>query len=49
MASLTSSPLFITKPLASLKWFSPEPPDIPQFMLDKLEELTRWEKAEGET
>jgi hypothetical protein len=35
--------------MAPLKWFSPESSDIPQFMLDELEEGTEWEKIEGET
>jgi hypothetical protein len=35
--------------MASLKWFGPESLDVPQFMLDELEEGTQWEKIEGET
>jgi hypothetical protein len=45
----TSSPLLIGVLPGPLKWFDPKSPNIRQFMLDKLEECTRWEKIEGET
>jgi hypothetical protein len=45
----TLPPLLVTKPLPQLRWFGLESMDVPQFMLDDMEERARWERIEGET
>jgi hypothetical protein len=45
----TPPPHLVAKLLPLLSWFGPESLDVPQFMLDVLDDCAWWDRIEGET